>query len=60
MAARKGASAPPAVNTSADVPTLSASLATDPLPTVRVNKSHLAEIKTALDDIVKEVGRGGV
>lgn len=33
----------------------SLSLATDPLPTVRVNKSHLAEIKTSLDDIVKKV-----
>ena len=36
-----------------DSPSLS--LATDPLPTVRVNKSHLAEIKTSLDDIVKKV-----
>lgn len=36
-----------------DPPSLS--LATDPLPTVKVNKSHLAEIKTSLDDIVKKV-----
>lgn len=31
------------------------SLATDPLPTVRVNKANLGEIKSALDDIVKKV-----
>lgn len=33
----------------------SLSLATDPLPTVKVNRAHLAEIKTSIDDIVKKV-----
>lgn len=33
----------------------STSLATDPLPTTRVNKSNLPEIKSAIDDIVKDV-----
>lgn len=61
-ASKGGANARPAVNTLADAPVspsakndVSSTLATDPHPTVRVNKSHLAEIKTALDDIVKEV-----
>lgn len=31
------------------------SLASDPLPDVKVNKANLAEIKGALDDIVKKV-----
>lgn len=30
-------------------------LATDPLPTVRVNNVNLGEIKSALDDVVKQV-----
>lgn len=33
----------------------SASLATDPLPVTKVNKVNLAEIKAALDEIVKHV-----
>lgn len=33
----------------------STSLATDPLPTSRVNKCNFPEIKTAIDDIVKDV-----
>lgn len=56
MAARKGPAT--AVKTSSEAVAhddVSSTLATDPLPTVRVNKSHLAEIKTALDDIVKDV-----
>ena len=35
----------------------SSSLATDPLPTVKVNNANLGEIKGALDEIVKKVGR---
>lgn len=31
------------------------SLASDPLPTVKVNNAHLQEIKSALDDTVKKV-----
>jgi hypothetical protein len=34
----------------------SSSLATDPLPTVKVNNANLGEIKGALDEIVKKVG----
>ncbi|WOO77038.1 putative signal peptidase complex subunit 2 [Vanrija pseudolonga] len=41
-------------STTSPAPTLSTSIATDPLPTVRVNKANLAEIKTALDDIVRK------
>ena len=33
------------------------SLATDPVPTMRVNKANLGEIKSAIDDIVKKVRR---
>lgn len=40
---------------SSSAPALSTNIATDPLPTVRVNKANLAEIKTALDDIVRKV-----
>ena len=31
------------------------SLASDPLPSVKVNPAHLQEIKSALDDAVKKV-----
>ncbi len=57
MAARKGGSAalPAVLSSPPPHPDAPSTLATDPHPTVRVNKSHLAEIKTALDDIVKEV-----
>jgi hypothetical protein len=56
MAARKGGSAalPAVLSSPPPPPEAPSTLATDPHPTVRVNKSHLAEIKTALDDIVKE------
>jgi hypothetical protein len=30
-------------------------ITTDPLPTTKVNKAHLVEIKTALDEAVKKV-----
>ncbi|GMK57337.1 hypothetical protein CspeluHIS016_0401710 [Cutaneotrichosporon spelunceum] len=54
MTARKGGAASPPETVSSPAPPGSPStLATDPYPTVRVNKSHVAEIKTALDDIVK-------
>jgi hypothetical protein len=33
------------------------SLASDPLPAVKVNNANLGEIKSALDDIVKKVCR---
>ncbi|KAL1413549.1 hypothetical protein Q8F55_001323 [Vanrija albida] len=42
------------LDTSSSAPASSSSIATDPLPTVRVNKANLAEIKTALDDIVRK------
>ena len=35
--------------------TIGASRANDPLPVIKVNKVNIAEIKTALDDIVKKV-----
>jgi hypothetical protein len=39
---------------------LEGSLATDPVPTVRVNKANLGEIKSAIDDIVKKVRRAAL
>lgn len=55
-AAASAHEAAPIVDSSISVSdTPSLSLATDPLPTVKVNKYHLAEIKTSLDDIVKKV-----
>jgi len=58
MAQRKTtrADAPPSINTAVVSETAVSSLATDPAPTVKVNKAHLAEVKTALDDILKKVG----
>lgn len=35
-------------------------LATDPIPEVKVNKANLVEIKGALDDIVKKVLHHGL
>jgi hypothetical protein len=35
-----------------------ATRAHDPLPVIKVNKVNLADIKTALDDIVKRVSSG--
>ncbi|KAL7422582.1 hypothetical protein Q5752_003230 [Cryptotrichosporon argae] len=47
------AATPPALSTTLPSPSPSTSLATDPLPAVRVNPAHLAELKTALDEVVK-------
>ena len=46
----------PVISTDAkSQPGAEGSLATDPLPTTRVNKANLGEIKSAIDDIVKKV-----
>lgn len=55
-AASRNSSTPVSASAAAAAAVAAGSLATDPAPTVHVNKAHLAEIKTSLDDIVKQVG----
>ncbi|WVQ80008.1 hypothetical protein IAT38_002109 [Cryptococcus sp. DSM 104549] len=52
--AQDGAPIPPTVVTKDTTSTSTSNLATDPLPTTTVNNANLAEIKTALDEIVKK------
>ncbi|WVR09330.1 hypothetical protein IAU60_006396 [Kwoniella sp. DSM 27419] len=49
-----GAVAKPALSARTDLDGSTSSLATDPLPAVKVNSANLGEIKSALDDIVKK------
>lgn len=46
--------------TSAPADATVGTLATDPLPSVKVNNANLGEMKSALDDIVKSVSRVAV